>query len=72
MARSTTARNSYIPNQSDDADGKYAVSVMNRDYLEPNEIKSMCNRYRRCQDIKNQYKSVNEFLPKTSLKDYQV
>jgi len=62
----------YVPSQSDDADGKYAVFVTNRDRVEPDEIKSVCNGYRRRWDIENQYKSVKDFLPKTSSKDYRV
>lgn len=62
----------YVPSQSDDADGAYAVFVTNRDRVEPNEIQRVCNGYRRRWDIENQYKSIKEFLPKTSSKDYRV
>jgi len=62
----------YVPSHSDDADGKYAVFVTNRDRVEPDEINSVCNGYRRRWDIENQYKSVKDFLPKTSSKDYRV
>lgn len=62
----------YVPSRSDDADGKYAVFVTNRDRVEPDEVKSVCNGYRRRWDIENQYKSVKDFLPKTSSKDYRV
>ncbi len=37
----------YVPSRSDDADGKYAVFVTNRDRVEHDEIKSVCNGYRR-------------------------
>lgn len=62
----------YVRSQSDDADGKYAVFVTNRDRVEPDDIKSVCDGYRRRWDIENQYKSVKDFLPKTSSKDYRV
>lgn len=62
----------YVPSKSDDADGKYAVFVTNRDRVEPDKIRSVCNGYRRRWDIENQYKSVKDFLPKTSSKDYRV
>ncbi|MFC3477734.1 transposase [Halobacterium litoreum] len=62
----------YVPSQSDDANGKYAVFVTNRDRVGPEEVKSVCNGYRRRWDIENQYKSVKSFLAKTSSKDYRV
>jgi len=62
----------YVPSQSDDADGKYAVFATNRDCVESDEIKRVYNGYRRRWDIENQYKSVKEFLPKTSSKDCRV
>jgi hypothetical protein len=67
-----TAEFMYVPSQSDDADGKYAVFVTNRDHVEPDEIESVCNGYRRRWDIENQYKSIKDFLPKTSAKDYRI
>lgn len=62
----------YLPSTSDDADGKYAVFVTNRDRVEPEEIKHVCGRYRRRWDIENQYKNIKDFLPKTSSTDYRV
>jgi len=62
----------YVPIKSDDADGKYTVFVTNRDRVEPDDIKSVCNGYRHRWDNETQYKSVNDFLPKTSSKDCWV
>lgn len=62
----------YVPSRSDDADGKYAVFVTNRDRVEPDEIEAVTHRYRRRWDIENQYKAIGDFLPKTSSGDYRV
>ena len=67
-----TAEFLYVPSSSDDADGKYAVFVTNRDHVEPDEIEAVCNRYSRRWDIENQYKSIKKFLPRTSSTDYRV
>ena len=67
-----TAEFLYVPSTSDDADGKYAVFVTNRDRVEPDEIEAVCNRYSRRWDIENQYKSIKKFLPRTSSTDYRV
>ena len=67
-----TAEFLYVPTESDDADGKYAVFVTNRNRVEPEEIEQVCNRYRRRWDIENQYKSIKSFLPKTSSMDYRI
>ena len=67
-----TAEFLYVPSSSDDADGKYAVFVTNRDRVEPDEIEAVCNRYSRRWDIENQYKSIKKFLPRTSSTDYRV
>jgi hypothetical protein len=67
-----TAEFLYVPSSSDDADGKYAVFVTNRDRVEPDEIEAICNRYSRRWDIENQYKSIKRFLPRTSSTDYRV
>jgi hypothetical protein len=67
-----TAEFLYVPSESDDADGKYAVFVTNRDGVETSEIKAVCNRYRRRWDIESQYKSIKHFLPRTSSKDYRI
>lgn len=62
----------YVPATSDNADGNYAVFVTNRDHVDPAEITHVTNSYSRRWDIENQYKSVKEFLPKTSSKGYRV
>ncbi|WP_018258458.1 transposase [Halomicrobium katesii] len=62
----------YAPSTSDDADEKYAVFVTNQDRVEPEEISSVVNGYSRRWDIENQYKSIKEFLPKTSSTDYRL
>lgn len=67
-----TAEFLYVPATADDADGKYAVFVTNRDHVEPDEIRHVTNSYSRRWDIENQYKSLKAFLPKTSSKDYRV
>lgn len=67
-----TAEFLYVPSTNDDADGKYAVFVTNRDHVETKEIKAICNRYSRRWDIENQYKSIKKFLPRTSSTDYRV
>ena len=67
-----TAEYLYVPSKSDDADGKYAVFTTNRDDVDTGEIKPICDSYSRRWDIENQYKSLKEFLPKTSSMDYRV
>jgi hypothetical protein len=67
-----TAEYLYVPSTSDDADGKYAVFTTNRDDVDTDEIEPICDSYRRRWDIENQYKSLKEFLPKTSSMDYRV
>ncbi len=62
----------YAPSTSDDADGKYAVFVTNQDRVEPEEISSVVNGYSRRWDIENQYKSIKDFMPKTSSTDYRL
>jgi len=62
----------YTPSTSDDADGKYAVFVTNEDHVEPEEIQSIANGYSRRWDIENQYKSIKDFMPKTSSTDYRL
>jgi hypothetical protein len=62
----------YTPSTSDDADGKYAVFVTNEDHVEPKEIGSVVNGYSRRWDIENQYKSIKDFMPKTSSTDYRL
>ncbi|QZP36585.1 transposase [Halobaculum magnesiiphilum] len=48
----------YAPSTRDDASGKYAVFVTNKNRVEPEEISSVVNGYSRRWDIENQYKSV--------------
>ncbi len=67
-----TAEYLYVPATSDDAEGKYAVFVTNRDHVDPDEIAHVTNSYSRRWDIENQYKSVKAYLPKTSSTDYRV
>jgi len=67
-----TAEYLYVPSTSDDADGSYAVFTTNRDEVGTEEIEPLCNNYSRRWDIENQYKSIEEFLPKTSSTDYRV
>ncbi|WP_053947868.1 transposase [Halolamina sediminis] len=62
----------YAPSTSDDANGKYAVFVTNHDHVEPEEISSVVNGYSRRWDIENQYKSIKNFMPKTSSTDYRL
>ncbi|WP_348611004.1 transposase [Halobaculum rarum] len=62
----------YAPSTREDASGKYAVFVTNKERVEPAEISSVVNEYRRRWDIENQYKSIKSFLPKTSSTDYRV
>ncbi|MCF2165405.1 transposase [Halobacterium salinarum] len=62
----------YVPSTRDDVDGKYAVFVTNEDRVEPEEIGSVVNGYSRRWDIENQYKSIKDFLPKTSSTDYRL
>ncbi len=67
-----TAEYLYVPSTSDDADGKYAVFTTNRNDVGTEGIEPITNNYRRRWDIENQYKSIEEFLPKTSSTDYRV
>lgn len=67
-----TAEYLYVPATSEDADGKYAVFVTNRDHVDADEIAHVTNSYSRRWDIENQYKSVKAYLPKTSSTDYRV
>jgi len=62
----------YTPSTSDEADGKYAVFVTNEDHVDPEEIQSIANGYSRRWDIENQYKSIKDFMPKTSSTDYRL
>lgn len=61
----------YVPSTSDDADGKYAVFVMNR-FVDPDDAIGVVNTYSRRWDIENQYKSMKDFWPKTSSPDFRI
>jgi IS4 transposase len=65
-----TAEYLYVP--SSEKNGKYTVFITNRNRVETHEIESVCSKYKRRWDIKNQYKSIGECLPRTSSKDYRV
>ena len=67
-----TAEYLYVPSTSDDADGKYAVFTTNRDEVGTEKIEPISDSYTRRWEIENQYKSLKEFLPKTSSTDYRV
>jgi IS4 transposase len=67
-----TAKYLYVPATSDDAEGKSAVFVTNRDHVDPDKIAHVTNSYSRCYDIENQYKPVKTYLSKTSPTDYRV
>ena len=67
-----TAEYLYVPSKDDDADGNYAVFTTNREEVGTDEIEPITDSYKRRWDIENQYKSIKEFLPKTSSKDYRV
>ncbi len=69
-----TANFLYVPvnDDNDDADGNYAVFVTNQDVETAEDIKRVVNEYRRRWDIENQYKSILDYLPRTSSKDYRV
>lgn len=62
----------YVPSRSDDADGKYAVFVTNHGHVEPDEIHHWTNIYRRRWDIENLFKSIKDFLPRTSSTNFRV
>jgi hypothetical protein len=67
-----TAEFLYAPVDAADADGNYGAYVTNRDHVAPEEIEAVINQYDRRWDIENQYKSIEEFLPRTSSTDYRV
>lgn len=62
----------YAPSAPDDAGGKYAVFVTNKDRVGLGKVASVVNGYSRRWDIENQYKSIKDFLPKTSSTDYRL
>jgi len=67
-----TAEYLYAPVDDEDADGNYGAYVTNRDHVAPEEIDAVIAEYDRRWDIENQYKSITEFLPRTSSTDYRV
>ena len=67
-----TAEYLYAPVDDEDADGNYGVYVTNQDHVAPEDIEAVIAEYDRRWDIENQYKSIKEFLPRTSSKDYRV
>jgi IS4 transposase len=67
-----TAEYLYAPVDDEDADGNYGAYVTNRDHVAPEDIGAMIAEYDRRWDIENQYKSITEFLPRTSSTDYRV
>jgi hypothetical protein len=71
-----TAEYLYAPVDDKDvnkeADGNYGAYVTNRDHVAPEEISPVIAEYDRRWDIENQYKSISEFLPRTSSTDYRV
>lgn len=60
----------YVPSREED--GQYAVFVTNTDNITPDDLIHIPNLYRRRWDVENQYKSVKDFLPRTSSMDYRV
>lgn len=62
----------YVPTDRADTDGRYAIFATNRDHVDPDEIQSVTNGYRRRWDIENQYKTVKRFKPRTSSSDYRI
>jgi len=61
----------YVPSTADE-DGEYSIFATNMDSVEPDEINSVVNVYRRRWDIENQYKSIKDFMPRTSSMDFRV
>ena len=62
----------YVPTRSDDVNENYAVFQTNHEYVEPKEIHHWPNIYRRRWDTEITFKSLKEFLPRTSSKNYRV
>jgi len=60
----------YVPSREED--GEYAVFATNMDHVAPEEVNQVTNLYRRRWDIEIQYKSIKEFLPRTSLMGFRV
>ena len=62
----------YVPTRDDDADGSYAVFQTNHGYVEPREVHHWPNIYRRRWDCEIAFESLEEFVPRTSSKNYRV
>jgi hypothetical protein len=60
----------FVP--SSEKTGSYAVFVTNMDRVETDHIRHVVNIYSRRWDIENQYKSIKEFMPRTSSMDFRV
>ena len=59
----------YVPSTKDDGTAVFATNLR----VGPKEAKSFCRRYSRRWQVENEYKSIeNDFLAKTSSKDYRV
>ena len=57
---------------SSEKTGSYAVFITNMDRVETEHIRHVVNIYNRRWDIENQYKSIKEFMPRTSSMDFRV
>ena len=59
----------YVPSTKGEGTAVFATNLR----VGPDEAESFCRRYRRRWQIENEYKSIkNDFLAKTSSKDYRV
>jgi hypothetical protein len=59
----------YVPSTKTDGTAVFATNLT----VGPDEAETFCNRYSRRWQIENEYKSIkNDFLAKTSSKDYRV
>lgn len=59
----------YVPSTKSDGTAVFATNLP----VGPDEAESFCRRYNRRWRIENEYKSIkNDFLAKTSSKDYRV
>lgn len=68
-AGSHSMRFLYVPSMSGDGTTVFATNLL----VGPGEAETFCRRYRRRWQIENEYKSIkNDFLAKTSSKDYRV
>lgn len=68
-AGSHSMRFLYVPSTKTDGTAVFATNLK----VGPNEAETFCHRYSRRWRIENEYKSIkNDFLAKTSSKDYRV